>query len=60
MRHQAVLDARVLAYDPLEDREADREHEVDREDRADDAEDDLFQEPHGAILVNGFRRGTKI
>ena len=47
MREQAFVDLGVLAHDPLEDGEPDREYEIDTEDRPDDAKDDLFQEPQG-------------
>src|SRR4029079_15944425 len=48
MREQAFVDLGVLAHDPLERREPDREYQIDTEDRRDDAKDDLFQEPYDA------------
>ena len=40
----------ILANDPFEDRETDREEEVDSEEAADDDEDDLLQQPHAVII----------
>ena len=43
MRPKAFLYLRVLAHDPFEDRETDREEEVDGEDAPDSSEDNLLQ-----------------
>jgi hypothetical protein len=44
----------------LQDREPNREEQIDRENRPDDADDDLLQQPHGPIVVNRRLRGTEI
>ena len=50
MRLKALLDLGILAHDPFEDRETDREEEVDGEDGPDDSEGDLLQQPHAVII----------
>ena len=56
MRLKAFLDLGILAHDPFEGRETDREEEVDGEDGPDDSEDDLLQQPH-AVRFLLFDRG---
>src|SRR4029453_18049025 len=46
LRAKAPLDLGVLAHDPFEDRETDREEEVDGDDAAENSEDDSLQQPH--------------
>ncbi len=54
LRLKAVPDRGVVAHDPFEDGQADREDEIDGEDSPDGSEDDLLQKPHGSITTLHF------